>query len=48
LIRPGVIKVEFLEPIDASAYTFERRDDLNRRVHAAMAEALPEDQKPLA
>ncbi len=48
VIRPGVIKVEFLEPIDASAYTFELRDELNKRVHAAMATALPEDQKPLA
>lgn len=47
VIRPGVITVEFLEPIDASAYTFERRDDLNKRVHAAMAAALPDDQKPL-
>ena len=47
VIRPGVITVEFLEPIDASAYTFEQRDELNRRVHAAMAAALPEDQKPL-
>src|SRR5882724_8840853 len=44
-IHPGVITVEFLEPIDASAYTFEQRDELNRRIHAAMAAALPEDQK---
>jgi 1-acyl-sn-glycerol-3-phosphate acyltransferase len=48
VIRPGVITVEFLEPIDASAYTFEQRDELNKRVHAAMGAALPEDQKPLA
>src|SRR5882762_10085083 len=48
VIHPGVITVEFLESIDASAYTFEQRDDLNRRVHRAMAEALPEEQKPLA
>ena len=47
VLRPGVITVEFLEPIDASAYTFEQRDELNQRVHAAMATALPEDQKPL-
>ncbi|MBS1867787.1 MAG: 1-acyl-sn-glycerol-3-phosphate acyltransferase, partial [Acidobacteria bacterium] len=47
VIRPGVITVEFLEPIDASAYTFEQRDELNKRVHAAMAAALPDDQKPL-
>ncbi len=48
VIRPGVITVEFLEPIDASAYTFEQRDELNKRVRAAMAAALPDDQKPLA
>src|SRR6266404_5217285 len=48
VIRPGVITVEFLEPIDASAYTFEQRDELNKRVRAAMAAALPDEQKPLA
>ncbi|HLK05860.1 MAG TPA: lysophospholipid acyltransferase family protein [Candidatus Acidoferrum sp.] len=48
VIKPGVITVEFLEPIDASAYTFGQRDDLNKRVRGAMAEALPDDQKPLA
>jgi 1-acyl-sn-glycerol-3-phosphate acyltransferase len=48
VIKPGVITVEFLAPIDASAYTFEQRDELNRRVREAMAAALPEDQKPLA
>jgi 1-acyl-sn-glycerol-3-phosphate acyltransferase len=47
VIRPGAITVEFLEPIDASAYTFEQREDLNKRVHAAMADALPDDQQPL-
>jgi 1-acyl-sn-glycerol-3-phosphate acyltransferase len=48
VIRPGVITVEFLESIDASEYTFEQREELNKRVHSAMALALPEDQKPLA
>ncbi len=48
VIKPGVITVEFLEPIDASAYTFEQREALNTRVRAAMAAALPEDQKPLS
>jgi 1-acyl-sn-glycerol-3-phosphate acyltransferase len=47
VIRPGAITVEFLAPVDASAYTFEQREDLNKRVHAAMAAALPDDQKPL-
>jgi 1-acyl-sn-glycerol-3-phosphate acyltransferase len=47
-IHPGIITVEFLEPIDASEYTFEQRDELNKRVSAAMAAALPDEQKPLA
>ena len=46
VIHPGEIVVEFLEPIDASAYTFEERDVLNQKVHDAMAAALPEEQKP--
>ncbi|HJZ65146.1 MAG TPA: lysophospholipid acyltransferase family protein [Candidatus Acidoferrum sp.] len=47
VLKPGVITVEFLQPIDGSAYTFEQREELNARVRAAMAAALPEDQKPL-
>ncbi|HKW36036.1 MAG TPA: lysophospholipid acyltransferase family protein [Candidatus Acidoferrum sp.] len=47
VIRPGEIVVEFLESIDASKYSFEERDDLNNVVHDAMADALPEDQKPI-
>ncbi|HLZ11805.1 MAG TPA: lysophospholipid acyltransferase family protein [Candidatus Acidoferrum sp.] len=47
-IHPGIITVEFLDPIDASEYTFEQRDELNKRVSAAMAAALPDEQKPLA
>jgi 1-acyl-sn-glycerol-3-phosphate acyltransferase len=46
-IRPGEILVEFLEPIDASKYTWEERDTLNQRVHDAMAARLPPDQRPL-
>jgi len=46
VIHPGEIHVEFLEPIDASKYSMEQRDALNERVREAMAEALPEDQKP--
>jgi 1-acyl-sn-glycerol-3-phosphate acyltransferase len=48
VIHPGVITVEFLAPIDASAFSFEQREELNQQVRAAMAEALPEEQKPLA
>ena len=47
VIHPGEILVEFLEPIDASAYTFEQRDALNQRLHDAMAAGLPPDQRPL-
>lgn len=47
LIYPGEILVEFLEPIDASRYSFEERDALNDRVHDAMAAGLPPDQRPV-
>lgn len=46
VIHPGEIQVEFLDPIDASKYSLDERDDLNERVHDAMAAALPEDQRP--
>lgn len=46
-IYPGEILVEFLEPIDASKFTFEERDALNDRVHDAMAAGLPPDQRPI-
>jgi len=46
VIHPGEIVVEFLEPIDASQYSFEERDVLNQKVHDAMATALPPDQQP--
>lgn len=47
IIHPGEILVEFLEPIDASQYSFEQRDELNQRVHDALAAGLPVDQRPL-
>ena len=46
-IHPGDILVEFLEPIDSSGYAFEQRDELNDRVHDAMAAGLPPDQRPI-
>jgi 1-acyl-sn-glycerol-3-phosphate acyltransferase len=46
-IYPGKVLVEFLEPIDPSGYAFEQRDDLNDRVHDAMAAGLPPDQRPV-
>jgi 1-acyl-sn-glycerol-3-phosphate acyltransferase len=47
VIHPGEILVEFLNPIDASKYSWEERDTLNQRVHDAMADGLPPDQRPL-
>jgi 1-acyl-sn-glycerol-3-phosphate acyltransferase len=47
VIRPGDILVEFLEPIDASQYTFESRDALSQRVHDALAAGLPPEQRPI-
>lgn len=46
-IHPGAILVEFLEPIDASRYSFDERDVLNDRVHDAMAAGLPPEQRPI-
>jgi 1-acyl-sn-glycerol-3-phosphate acyltransferase len=47
VIHPGEILVEFLEPIDASRYSLEERDELNEVVRKAMAAGLPPDQRPL-
>ena len=46
-IHPGEILVEFLEPIDASKYSFDERDALNDRVHDALAAGLPPEQRPI-
>jgi 1-acyl-sn-glycerol-3-phosphate acyltransferase len=46
-IHPGEILVEFLKPINASKYSFDERDELNDRVHDAMAAGLPPDQRPV-
>ena len=47
VIHPGEILVEFLEPIDAAAYSFDERELLNDRVHDALAAGLPADQRPI-
>src|ERR1700716_89078 len=47
VIHPGKVIVRFGKPVDASGYTIEQRDALARRVHDAIAEQLPEDQKPV-
>lgn len=46
VIHPGEILVECLEPIDASKFTFEGREELNELVHDALAAGLPPDQRP--
>ena len=46
IIHPGEILVEFLEPIDATQYALEQRDELRQRVHDAIAAGLPPDQRP--
>jgi 1-acyl-sn-glycerol-3-phosphate acyltransferase len=47
VIHPGEIVVEFLDPIESSGYSLEQRDELNEKIRAAMAVALPPDQRPL-
>jgi len=46
-MRPGEILVEFLAPIDSTAYTFEQREELNQRLHDELAAGLPPDQRPI-
>lgn len=47
LISPGEILVEFLAPINAAEYSFEKRDDLTKRLYNELAAGLPPDQRPL-
>ena len=47
VIHRGEIVVEFLDPIESSGYSIEQRDILNEKIRAAMAVALPPDQRPL-
>jgi 1-acyl-sn-glycerol-3-phosphate acyltransferase len=46
-MHPGEILVEFLNPIDSTAFTLEQREDLNQRLHDELAAGLPPDQRPL-
>ncbi len=46
-LRPGEILVRFCPPVNAAKFTMEQRDALSLRVHAALAEGLPLDQRPL-
>ena len=45
-IRPGEVVVRFCPAIDAAEYPMARRNELARRVHDAIAAALPPDQQP--
>jgi len=45
-IRPGEVVVRFCPSIDGAAYTMERRGELAESVHAAVAAALPPEQRP--
>jgi 1-acyl-sn-glycerol-3-phosphate acyltransferase len=47
IIHAGEVKVRFGKPIEMTGYSSERRDELARLVHDAIAADLPEDQKPL-
>src|SRR5712664_267829 len=47
VIHPREILVEFLEPIDATSYSFDERDTLNEHVRDVLAAGLPPDQRPL-
>ena len=46
VLHPGEILVEFLPPIDPSAFSMEERDTLNDLIHDTLAGALPPDQRP--
>ena len=47
-LHPGEVTVRFCPVIDASQYTIDGRAELIERVEAAVGEALPGDQKPVA
>lgn len=47
VIHPGEIVIRFCPPIATAGYTVEQRDELNAIVRAALAAALPPDQRPL-
>jgi 1-acyl-sn-glycerol-3-phosphate acyltransferase len=47
VLRPGEVVIRFGEPVDASAYSPERRAELMARVEALVAAGLPESQQPL-
>jgi 1-acyl-sn-glycerol-3-phosphate acyltransferase len=46
-IKPGEMVVRFCPAIDTTAYEKSQKGELVERVRAAIAEALPDDQRPL-
>lgn len=46
LCHAGEVRVQVLDPIDTRGMAPEHRHELAARAHAAMAAALPEDQRP--
>lgn len=46
-IHPGRVVVRFGDPVNASEYSAEQRNQLSERVRNAMIAMLPPDQKPL-
>jgi 1-acyl-sn-glycerol-3-phosphate acyltransferase len=48
IIHPGRVTVRFGKPVDVTGYTVEQRNALAEKVHDAIAEQLPEDQKPVS
>jgi 1-acyl-sn-glycerol-3-phosphate acyltransferase len=47
-LHPGEVTVRFCRAIDASQYTIDQRAELIERVEAAVLEASPPEQRPVA
>jgi len=45
-IHPGIILVEFLDPVDPTEYSLDSRESLISEIHNRIAAALPPDQRP--
>jgi 1-acyl-sn-glycerol-3-phosphate acyltransferase len=45
-IHPGVILVEFLDPIDSTKFSLDERELLVKEMHDRLAAGLPSDQRP--
>lgn len=47
VVRPGVVRLVFHDPIPTQGLTLEDRDDLSEQVRAAILSELAEDERPL-